>query len=91
MAPLLVGAGAPPEWRPRFLVSLRSVCRGTRQQHAVLDAVGGHARRPRHVDGAPAEALPPPDASGRRLHLLPPHALPEVPQVSQEAAQRKKR
>ncbi|GFR06221.1 hypothetical protein TNCT_674371 [Trichonephila clavata] len=91
MAPRLVGTGAPLEWRPRSSVSLRSVCRGTRHQHAVIDAVGGHARRPRHVDGAPAEALPPPDASGRRLHLLTPHALPEVPQIPKEAAQCKKR
>ncbi|GFY56399.1 hypothetical protein TNIN_217861 [Trichonephila inaurata madagascariensis] len=88
MAPLLVGAGAPPEWRPRFLVSLRSVCRGTRQQHAVLDAVGGHARRPRHVDGAPAEASAGTPQAPFPLPLKP---SPGFPQVSQEAAQRKKR
>ncbi|KAF8795528.1 hypothetical protein HNY73_000020 [Argiope bruennichi] len=80
---------------PKFLWPHRgcTVCgwpvqRGAAMQHAVLYADGGHARRPRHVHGAPAEALPPPDDL---LLLLAPHALPEVSQVPPEAAQRQER
>ncbi|GBO21311.1 hypothetical protein AVEN_236169-1, partial [Araneus ventricosus] len=55
-------------------------------QHAVLHADCGHARRPRHVDGAPAQAPPP--SHDARLLLIAPHPLPAPPQVPQEAPQR---